>query len=89
MTFIRLQNVSVVINETHIPLANCLSCKITLRHAIFLIGKKISLLFCKGFAMLTRSCRMFVWVILGREGGVGGAGCTMLISSKCSIYTKI
>jgi hypothetical protein len=69
--FITLPNISVVIDETHIHLPNCLSRKITLRHAIFLIGKKISLLFCKGFAMLTRSCRMFVWVILGREGGVG------------------
>jgi hypothetical protein len=72
--FIRLPNVSIVINETHIPLSNCLSCKITLRHVIFLIAKKNSLLLCKGFAMLTRSCRMFVWVILGREGGVGVRG---------------
>jgi hypothetical protein len=45
-----------------------------LRHAIFLIGKKNSLLFYKGFAMLTRSCRMFAWVILGREEGVGAGG---------------
>jgi len=75
MTIIGLPNVSVMNDETHIPLTNCLSCKITLRHAIFLIGKKISLLFYKGFAMLTRSCRMFVWVILGREGGrEGGMG---------------
>ncbi len=72
MTFIRLSNVFVVINETHIPLANCLSCKITLSHAIFSIGKKSSLLFWKGFAMLTRSCRMFIWVILAREGGGWG-----------------
>jgi hypothetical protein len=89
MTFIRLSNVSIVIDETHIPLANCLSCKIILRHAIFSIGKKSSLMFCKGFAMLTRSCRMFVWVILGSEGGGEGRGRGVVISSKCSTYRKI